>query len=150
MADLKVPDVRLDYYQEEDPDENDYDGLDRFGRIKDQYWDGYGSTADVDRFHYTHDNAGNRLTRDIDANIYATNDKDELYTYDDQYRLDEYKEGTLADGAITSPLKRRRSGLALTRRPSVEACPDAFSVEQHAVSSGQALTYVTCSRKDMG
>jgi len=76
-----VPDVKLDYYQQEETDEKDYDGLDRFGRIKDEYWDGYGNTADVDRFGYTHDAVGNRLTRDIDSAIYQTNDKDELYTY---------------------------------------------------------------------
>jgi len=106
VADLKVPDVKLDYHQQEETDEKDYDGLDRFGRIKDQYWVGYGSTSDVDRFHYTHDEAGNRLIRDIDSAIYSTNNKDQLYTYDDQHRLDAYKEGTLSGGDISSPVKQ--------------------------------------------
>jgi hypothetical protein len=41
-----------------------YAGFDRFGRVKDQYWEGYGTTDDVDRFQYGHDFASNRLTRE--------------------------------------------------------------------------------------
>ena len=106
VADLKVPDVRLDDYQQEETDEKDYDGLDRFGRIKDQYWDGYGGTADVDRFHYTHDNVGNRTWKENTVSS-GTVDLDELYDYDDLYRLIAADRGQLtghpSTPAISSP-----------------------------------------------
>ena len=40
-------------------------GLDRFGRVVDQIWTDYGADPDVviDRYTYTYDRAGNRLTR---------------------------------------------------------------------------------------
>ena len=46
LVDLPEPDVKRDRFQ---GTTGTYAGLDRFGRVKDQYWDGYGSTADVDR-----------------------------------------------------------------------------------------------------
>jgi len=62
VAGLKVPNLNLDYYLQETPnDENDYDFLDRFGRIRFQMW----LDADVpevrDMYIYSHDYAGNRL-----------------------------------------------------------------------------------------
>src|SRR5690606_24003889 len=48
-----------------DPDTGDiYRGLDRFGRIKDNYWYNYNSSTDVDRIKYGYDRNGNRLWRD--------------------------------------------------------------------------------------
>ncbi|NQT41537.1 MAG: hypothetical protein HQ581_28870 [Planctomycetes bacterium] len=48
----------------DDPDTGDiYRGVDRFGRVKDSLWYDHGSSADADRIKYTHDRAGNRLTR---------------------------------------------------------------------------------------
>ena len=61
IADLPVPKVKFDYYQ---GTSGTYAGLDRFGRVKDQYWKGYGGTSDVDRFRYGHDYAGDRTWRD--------------------------------------------------------------------------------------
>ena len=109
IADLLVPDVRLDYYQQETPtDDKDYDGLDRFGRVKDQYWDGYGTTSDVDRFHYGHDYAGNRTYRDIDSAIYGTDDNDQTYDYDGLHRLKDYQQGTYSGGSISSNKSHRQ------------------------------------------
>ena len=78
-----------------------YDGFDRFGRVKDQYWGGYGGTADVDRFKYDYDFASNRIYRDIDSAIYSTNNKDQAYTYDGLHRLLTSDEGTLSGSTIS-------------------------------------------------
>jgi hypothetical protein len=64
IADLQEPDVKLNYHQ---GTASTYAGYDRFGRVKDQFWDGYGTTADVDRFKYAYDYAGSRTYRDIDS-----------------------------------------------------------------------------------
>lgn len=97
VADLPQPDIKLDYFQ---GTSGTYAGWDRFGRIKDQYWDGYGMTTDVDRFKYEYDQAGSRTSRDIDSAIYASNDRDQAYTYDDLHRLKTCKDGTLSSGSI--------------------------------------------------
>jgi hypothetical protein len=50
-----------------DPDTGDiYRGLDRFGRVKDNQWYGYGtgSNVDLDRIRYGYDRAGNRIRRE--------------------------------------------------------------------------------------
>ncbi len=75
-----------------------YDGLDRFGRIKDHYWDGSSGTADADRFLYNHDDAGNRLYRDIALTGTANLDRDQEYAYDGLYRLTEFDRGKLTGG----------------------------------------------------
>ena len=89
---------------------------DRFGRTKDQYWDGYNSTADVDRFKYAYDYTGNRKYRDIDSAIYSTNDKDQAYTYDGLHRLKtslarrgRRKEPAPAGGCAQPPRGSRRA-----------------------------------------
>lgn len=56
-----------------------YTGLDRFGRIVDQRWRS-GST-DKDRFAYTYDRDGNRLTKNNSINS-AFNETYTNYTYD--------------------------------------------------------------------
>ena len=78
-----------------------FDALDRFGRVKDQFWDGYDSTADADRFKYEYDYAGSPKYRDIDSSIYSTNNKDHAYTYDTLHRLKTSNRGTLSSGTIT-------------------------------------------------
>lgn len=57
-----------------------YAGSDRFGRVKGQYWDGYGSTADVDRFQYGYNAASGRTDRDIDLSSYSADLKDQVYS----------------------------------------------------------------------
>lgn len=98
VADLPEPDIKLDYFQ---GTSGTYAGLDRFGRIKEQYWKGYGSTSDVDRFKYAHDYAGNHKYHDIDSAIYSTNNKDQAYTYDGLNRLVTSDHGTLSGSTIT-------------------------------------------------
>jgi RHS repeat-associated protein len=98
ISDLQEPDVKLDYFQ---GTSGTYAGFDRFGRTKDLYWKGYGSTADVDRFKYSYDYAGNRTSTDIDSAIYAGNNKDEVYTYDSAHRLKNFDEGTLSGSSIS-------------------------------------------------
>ena len=71
---MQEPDVKLNLFQ---GTAGTYAGRDRFGRVKDQFWDGYNSTADVDWIKYGHDYAGSRIYRDIDSSIYATNTKDQ-------------------------------------------------------------------------
>lgn len=79
-----------------DPDTGDiYTGLDRFGRVKDNRWYDYGSSADVDRIRYGYDLAGNRIWR---QNVVADSlnmQFDELYGYDGVHRLKEMSRGTL-------------------------------------------------------
>jgi hypothetical protein len=93
VSNLPQPSFKLDYFQ---GTSGTYAALDRFGRVIDQYWKGYGSTADVDRIHYAYDYAGNRIYRDIDAAIYPTNDLDQAYTYDGLHRLATSQQGTLS------------------------------------------------------
>ncbi|MCA9211831.1 MAG: RHS repeat-associated core domain-containing protein, partial [Planctomycetales bacterium] len=101
IVDYQAPDIKLDYYQGSG---TTYAGYDRFGRIKDQFWDGYGSTADVSRIKHGYDYAGNRLWREdvIAANNYQHHD--ELYTYDGLHRLVDFQRGDLNAGktAVTS------------------------------------------------
>lgn len=98
--DYLIPDLKLSYSQDSD---GDYEGFDRFGRVKDQYWSGYNNTSDVDRFRYEYDYVGNVKHRDIDSSIFSTNDKDQTYSYDDFNRLDDFKKGTLSGTTISSP-----------------------------------------------
>ncbi|WP_339910566.1 RHS repeat-associated core domain-containing protein [Symmachiella dynata] len=97
IIDLPQPDIKLDYFQGAS---GTYAGYDRFGRVKDQYWKGYGSTSDVDRFKYNYDYAGNRTYRDIDIAIYSTDDRDQADTYDGLHRLKTSNEGKLSGSTI--------------------------------------------------
>ncbi len=78
-----------------------YEFLDGYGRVVTRDWRRLGSLRD--QVSYTYDYAGNRLSRDIPTALYATNDQDQLYTYDTGNRLTYAKRGTLAAGAIASP-----------------------------------------------
>ena len=102
QTDYLEPDLRLDHHRSDS--DGDYEGLDRFGRIKDHLWDGYNSTSDADQFKYGYDYNSNRTWRE---NVLATG-YDEFYTYDDLNRLDQLDRGTLTGTApdytgVTSP-----------------------------------------------
>jgi len=102
QADYLEPDLRLDHHRSDS--DGDYEGYDRFGRIKDHLWDGYGTTADADQFKYGYDRNSNRVWR---KNALTTG-YDEFYAYDDLDRLDRLDRGTLAGTApdytgVTSP-----------------------------------------------
>ena len=73
--------VKLDY----DPaGNNSLTGLDRFGRVRDQFWSDYGSDPSYsDHFTYVYDRAGNRTSR-VNALDAAFS---ETYGYDDLNRL---------------------------------------------------------------
>jgi len=66
-----------------------------------QQWYDYGASSVVDQVDYTHDYAGNRLTRDIPSSLYGTDDKDHAYSYDDLHRLKTYDKGTLSGSSIS-------------------------------------------------
>ncbi|MCA9232782.1 MAG: RHS repeat-associated core domain-containing protein, partial [Planctomycetales bacterium] len=74
---------------------------DRFGRTVSQEWEDYGASSTADQVDYTYDYAGNRLTRDIPASLYSTNDRDQKYTYDGLHRLQTYDGGTLSGSSIS-------------------------------------------------
>ncbi len=98
VATLPEPSLKLDLFQ---GTSGTYAGLDRFGRVIDQYWKGFGATADADRIHYAYDYAGSRTYRDIDSSIYATNDKDQTYTFDGLHRLGTVQQGTLSGTSVS-------------------------------------------------
>ncbi len=78
-----------------------YEFLDGYGRVVTRDWRRLGSLRD--QVSYVYDYAGNRLSRDIPTALYATNDQDQLYSYDSGNRLINAKRGTLASGAIAAP-----------------------------------------------
>ena len=84
IATYAQPSFRLDHFE---GTSGTYAGLDRFGRVVDQYWAGFGGTSDVDRTHYAYDYAGDRIYRQIDTTIYPTDNLDQAYTYDALHRL---------------------------------------------------------------
>ncbi len=67
-----------------------YTGLDRFGRVVDQYWTLAGSASD--RFQYTYDQDSNRLTR---TNV-VNNNFNEQYGYDNLNQLTSFTRGAHA------------------------------------------------------
>ena len=67
-----------------------YAGLDRFGRVVDQRWVNTATSAVLDRFTYTYDVSGNRLTRGNGVNGAF----DEAYTYDALDQLAGFARGT--------------------------------------------------------
>ena len=98
VATYPQPSLKLDHFE---GTPGIYAGFDRFGRTVDQYWAGFGGTSDVDRIHYAYDSAGNRLYRQIDPAIYATDNMDQAYTYDGLYRLATSQQGTLSGTTIS-------------------------------------------------
>ncbi|MCI0463316.1 MAG: hypothetical protein L0Z62_40735, partial [Gemmataceae bacterium] len=98
------PGVDLTYLKqsgESDGEAGDqYAGLDRFYRIRDQRWRKTSDGSHTDRFQYGHDRDGNRLYRDNLIN----NDFDELYHangasggYDNLNQLVAFRRGPLSD-----------------------------------------------------
>ncbi len=96
---LPQPQVRLDLWG---GTSGTYGGLDNFGRVTDQKWATFGGTI-KDQFQYGYDRNSNRTSRD---NTQTTN-LDELYGYDSLDRLANMDRGTLAGGAIASPIKEQ-------------------------------------------
>jgi RHS repeat-associated protein len=94
VQDLEEPDITLDLFG---GTSGTYAGLDRFGRVIDQRWYDYGSSADVDRFKYGYDRASNRIWREntvskaLSPPVYL----DEFYTYDGLHRLKSFDRGQL-------------------------------------------------------
>ena len=64
-----------------------YTGLDRFGRVVDLRWIDVSSGDATDRFLYSYDRDGNRLTKDNLVNA----DFDEAYSYDELNRLADFE-----------------------------------------------------------
>ena len=98
MAAYPQPSFKLDHFE---GTAGTYAGLDRFGRILDQYWAGFGGVSDVDRVHYAYDYAGSRTYRQIDPAIYPTENMDQTYTYDGLHRLLTSQVGTLSGTTIS-------------------------------------------------
>ena len=79
--DYEEADVRLDLWG---GTSGTYQGFDRFGRVVDQLWYDYGSSADADRFKYGYDRAGNRVWKENDV---AANLGTPVHLDDEVYRL---------------------------------------------------------------
>lgn len=71
-------------YDQNDGD-NDYEGFGRFGSVVDQFW-AKGGVA-KDRFKYTYDRLGNKLTRTDELSGLPSNHKQNTYTVDDLNRI---------------------------------------------------------------
>jgi RHS repeat-associated protein len=98
IATYPQPSFKLDHFE---GTSGTYAGLDRFGRIIDQYWAGFSGISDVDRIHYAYDYAGNRIYRQIDPAIYPTENMDQAYTYDTLHRLATSQVGMLSGTTIS-------------------------------------------------
>ncbi len=77
-----------------------YAVLDRFGRVTRLLWK-QGSNDRINTV-YTYDRVGNKLTQNINDPAALTS-VDELYGYDELYRLTQYDRGELHGGSIVSP-----------------------------------------------
>ena len=99
ITDYTEPDVKwtlADLTGSDDPDTGDiYTGFDRFGRVKDNRWYDYGSSADVDRIKYGYDRAGNRTWRENTVAASLGKNFDELYGHDLIHRLKDMARGAL-------------------------------------------------------
>jgi hypothetical protein len=78
----------------------DYDGLDRFGRLKDLMWVNYNTSTNLVRIQHGYDYAGNRVYREDTiakgqgTPVYL----DEFYTYDGLNQLINRDRGELNEG----------------------------------------------------
>jgi YD repeat-containing protein len=84
------PDLDLEFTLAGGTGDDPYDdagggGLDRFGRITDIQWKQNGSL--VEQYQYGYDRAGNRLWKAAPLAAAAGQDFDELYAYDEMFRL---------------------------------------------------------------
>jgi RHS repeat-associated protein len=98
IATYPQPSFKLDHFEGAS---GTYAGLDRFGRIVDQYWAGFSGTSDVDRIHYAYDYSGARIYRQIDPVLYPTHNLDQAYTYDSVHRLATSQVGSLSGTTIS-------------------------------------------------
>jgi len=100
LADLPTPDVKLDYYGDPTSGETSgvYAGFDRFGQVKNQWWNGYNSTADAVQIGHGYDYAGNRIYREDAKAASASVDLDEYYAHDGLDRLANLDRGALNAG----------------------------------------------------
>ena len=88
VEDFAEPQVKLNYTAA--------GALDRFGRVVDQVWQRYGANPEtLESFRYGYDRAGNRLWRENLKS--ASRDLDELYAYDEIYRLIDAERGDLVE-----------------------------------------------------
>jgi RHS repeat-associated protein len=74
---------------------NNYNGFDRFGRIKDHHWYNYDAEVDLARVKHGYDYAGNRLWREDVVAAANSENHDEYYTYDGLHRLTSFDRGNL-------------------------------------------------------
>ncbi|RCS51932.1 hypothetical protein DTL42_09690 [Bremerella cremea] len=99
-ADLTEPGTKwtlVDLSETNDPNTGDiYSGLDRFGRVKDNRWYNYGSSADVDRIKCGYARAGSRTWRQSVVANSLSQPFDELCHYDGTHRLKAMARGTLS------------------------------------------------------
>ncbi len=77
-----------------------YTALDRFGRVTRLLWQ-QGANDRINTV-YTYDRVGNKLTQNINDPAALTS-VDELYGYDELYRLTQYDRGDLGGGSIFNP-----------------------------------------------
>ncbi len=99
IADYTQPEIKwtmADLTGTNDPDTGDiYSGFDRFGRVKDNRWYGYGAMADADRIKYGYDRSSNRIWRQNTVADALSKHFDELYGNDLINRLKDLERGTL-------------------------------------------------------
>lgn len=99
IADYTQPEIKwtmADLSGSNDPDTGDiYTGFDRFSRVKDNRWYGYGSLTDVDRIKYGYDRSSNRIWRQNTVADALSKHFDELYSNDGIQRLKDLERGTL-------------------------------------------------------
>ena len=101
QTDLQEVDIRNSLHGNDS--DGVYEQLDRFGRVSNQPWSRYASPSQLmDRFYYTYDRVGNRLTKDIPTSVYSGNDQDQKFVYDELNRLVQFEEGTLSGTTISS------------------------------------------------
>ena len=111
-----------------------------------------------DQVDYTYDFAGNRLTRDIPSSLYATNDRDQKYTYDGLHRLKTYEqdydnphpnfeqEWTLDQLGNWTTFKQNDDGLGAWELDQDRAHNDVNEIDtnnDHADGPGASITATT-------
>jgi len=94
VEDYATAQVRLDLWGQ---NAGTYAGLDRFGRIKQQWWRDYEADANVDKFTYGYDRNSNRLWKEnvVPGELETPKHLDELYAYDKLNRLTAADRGNL-------------------------------------------------------
>src|SRR6185437_10000773 len=104
-----------------------YTGLDRFGRVIDQFWVNGSTGAAVDRNQYGYDQDGDVLYRQnlVDAAM------SELYTYDNLNQLTSFQRGTL---------NSTKNGISGTPSRSQSWTPDALGNFTGVTTNGTTQT----------